>query len=278
MNSIRKFLFKELDICGQHLSISRPWQQMIESRGYSKVVQQLFGELSALAIILANGMKHKGKITMQLQGGGAISLLLVEVSDDLKIRGMVKVSGVIDEHDNFGRILGKGKIVATLYNAQTKRNFQSLVSINSKGLIQTFEDYFSQSDQLASKIWILSNQDNLSAMLVQKMPDSKQNSQQDWDRILLLANTITHAELCELPAQSLLHKLFHEEVVTLFEKDTIEYECQQDREKFEKIIFNLGEKDARDLLKEHGEIAIHNEICNAHLFFDESDLDKIFSN
>ncbi len=87
---------------------------------------------------------------------------------------MVKVCGVIDEHDNFGQILGKGKIVVILYNAQTKRNFQ----------------------QLASKIWISSNQDNLSAMLVQKMPDSNQNSQQDWDRILLLANTITHAELC----------------------------------------------------------------------------------
>ncbi len=47
-------------------------------------------------------------------------------------------------------------------------------------------------------------------------------------------------------------------MMTLFEEDTIEYECQQDREKFEKIIFNLGEKNARDLLKEHGEIAIHN--------------------
>ncbi len=37
-------------------------------------------------------------------------------------------------------------------------------------------------------------------MLIQKMPDSKQNSQQDWDRVLLLANTISHAELCELSA------------------------------------------------------------------------------
>ncbi|WP_281064660.1 Hsp33 family molecular chaperone HslO [Abyssogena phaseoliformis symbiont] len=72
---------------------------------------------------------------------------------------------------------------------------------------------------------------------------------EDWERILLLANTITHTELCELPVKSLLHKLFHEEMVTLFEEDKIEYECQQDREKFEKIIFNLGEKNARDLLK-----------------------------
>ncbi len=72
--------------------------------------------------------------------------LFGELSDDLKIRGMVKVNGVIDEHDNFGQILGKGRIVATLYNTQTKHNFQSLVPINSKGLIQTFEDYFSQSD------------------------------------------------------------------------------------------------------------------------------------
>jgi molecular chaperone Hsp33 len=55
------------------------------------------------------------------------------------------------------------------------------------------------------------------------------------------------------------------------------YECEQNKERFEKIIYDLGEQDARDLLKERGEIAIHNEICNEHLFFDEQDVNRIFT-
>jgi len=114
-------------------------------------------------------------------------------------------------------------------------------------------------------------------MLVQKMPVSKSNDEEDWHRITALSNTITKSELCNLTAEQLLHRLFHEETVELFEDNTIDYECHQDRVRFEKIIFDLGEQDARDLLQEQGEISIHNEICNEHLFFNEQDLDRIFA-
>ncbi len=277
MNSIRKFLFKELDIRGQHLSINSSWQQIIENRGYSKLVRQLFGELSALAIMLANGMKHKGKLTMQIQGDGIVSLLLVEVTHDLKIRGMVRSSGSIDSSIDLDKVLGKGQIVATLYNSQTEKSFQSLVPRNPKGLIKTFEDYFSQSEQLSSKLWISSTKNNLSAVLIQKLPDSKQEHEDDWGRVVSLAKTITNKELCKLSAESLLYRLFNEEIVELFPAEQVYYECLQEREKFEKIVFDLGEQDARDLLKERGEITIHNEICNTHVFFNEEDLDRIFT-
>ncbi|SMN10908.1 33 kDa chaperonin (Heat shock protein 33) (HSP33) [uncultured Candidatus Thioglobus sp.] len=277
MNTHIRFLFKELDIRGQHLSLSSTWQAMIENRGYSQQIRQLFGELSALAIMLANGMKHKGKLTLQLQGDGKVSLLLVEVTDDLRIRGMVRLNDKISADDDLDIILGEGQIVATLYNAQTDASFQSLIPRNSQGLSQTFEDYFSQSEQLESKLWVSSSKDNLAAILIQKMPESASNNTEDWGRIVALASTITDSELCELDAKSLLHRLFHEEQLTLFKEDSISYDCQQDRTRFEAIILNLGEKEARSLLAEKGEIVIHNEICNQHLFFDEGDVDRIFN-
>jgi len=277
MNTIRRFLFKDLNIRGQHLSIDQVWQSLIKDRGYTAQVKQLFGELSALAIMLANGLKHKGKLTIQYQGDGVVSLLLVEVTHDMKIRGMVRSDGTIKETDNLDDILGEGQMVVTLYNAQTDHSFQSLIPRNSLGLISTFEDYFSQSEQLDSKLWVSSTKENLSAMLIQKMPEVKNNDEEGWNRITALANTTTDEELCSLDAEQLLHRLFHEETVQLFEQNQIDYECQQDRERFEKIIFDLGEKDARNLLEERGEISIHNEICNQHLFFNKQDLDRIFS-
>ncbi|MCS5589266.1 MAG: Hsp33 family molecular chaperone HslO [Candidatus Thioglobus sp.] len=277
MNTIRRFLFKDLNIRGQHLSIDQTWQSLIKDRGYTTQVKRMLGELSALAIMLANGIKHKGKITLQYQGNGIVSLLLVEVTHDMKIRGMVRSDSVIEKNDSLGDILGDGQMVATLYNAQTDHSFQSLIPRNSKGLIQTFEDYFTQSEQLDSKLWVSLSKDNLSAMLIQKMPETKNNDEEDWNRVTALASTTTSKELCDLDAEQLLHRLFHEEAVQLFEQDQVDYECQQDLSRFEKIIFDLGEEDARNLLEERGEISIHNEICNEHLFFNKQDLDRIFT-
>jgi molecular chaperone Hsp33 len=277
MNTINRFLFKDLDIRGQHLSLIDTWQDMIQNRGYSVLVRQLFGELSALAIFLANGIKHKGKLTLQVQGSGIVSLLLVEVTSDLKIRGMVRSNSTIEEDDSLDKILGEGQIVATLYNSQTDHSFQSLVPINQKGLIATFEDYFFQSEQLESRLWVSSTQENLCAMLLQKMPEADQHDSEGWHRVGTLSDTITQDELISLDAESLLHRLFHEETLQLFNADWVGYECEQSKERFEKIIYDLGEQDARDLLKERGEIAIHNEICNEHLFFDEQDVDRIFA-
>ena len=277
MNTINRFLFKDLDIRGQHLSLIDTWQDMIQNRGYSVLVRQLFGELSALAIFLANGIKHKGKLTLQVQGSGIVSLLLVEVTSDLKIRGMVRSDSTIEEDDSLDKILGEGQIVATLYNSQTDHSFQSLVPINQKGLIATFEDYFFQSEQLESRLWVSSTQENLCAMLLQKMPEADQHDSEGWHRVGTLSDTITQDELISLDAESLLHRLFHEETLQLFNADWVGYECEQSKERFEKIIYDLGEQDARDLLKERGEIAIHNEICNEHLFFDEQDVNRIFA-
>ena len=277
MNTINRFLFKDLDIRGQHLSLIDTWQDMIQNRGYSVLVRQLFGELSALAIFLANGIKHKGKLTLQVQGSGIVSLLLVEVTSDLKIRGMVRSDSIIEEDDSLDKILGEGQIVATLYNSQTDHSFQSLVPINQKGLIATFEDYFFQSEQLESRLWVSSTQENLCAMLLQKMPEADQHDSEGWHRVGALSDTITENELNNLDAESLLHRLFHEETLQLFNADWVGYECEQSKERFEKIIYDLGEQDARDLLKERGEIAIHNEICNEHLFFDEQDVNRIFT-
>ena len=276
MNSIRRFLFKDLDIRGQYLSLDSTWQEINQNRGYPEVIRNLFGEVAALSVMLANGMKHKGNLTIQIQGNGYINLILVEVTHDLKIRGMVRTK----DDENLARdddLFGKAMIVATLYNSQTDKHFQSIVPRNPKGLVQTFEDYFATSEQLESRIWIASNKDNLSAMLIQKMPEDKNHDSENWDRVTTLAQTITDEELIKLDAQSILHRLFHQEVLELFDEKFVKYECLQNKDKFEKVIFNLGVKEARKLLDENCEIAIHNEICNKHIFFNAKDLDRIFA-
>lgn len=279
MNQIKRFLFKNIDIKAQYLSVGSVWKKIIKGRGYNQITQKMLGEICSLGIILANGMKHNGKIILQIQGTGKVSLLFVEVDNKLNIRGFARENGKIID-GNLIDILGDTQIVITLYNSQTKSNFQSIIPLNKNGLIDTFEDYFTNSDQIDSKFLITTNNDNLSAILIQKLPKSgnktKEQSFDDWERVNILLTTITDKELQTLALEELLLRVFSEDDIEVFDGSLIEYQCQLNLDKFAKIIIDMGEDEARKILSENGVIAINNEICNENIVFSKNDVEKIF--
>jgi len=278
MNAVQRFLFKELNIRGQHIQLQESWQAMIKDRHYPQSIVKLLGELTAVSILLANGMKHKGRITMQIQGSGPITLLVVDVTHDLKIRGVAKTNKDITTESTLDELLGDGQILMTLENTQTEHHFQSYVERQGDSVAQAFESYLSQSEQLPSKLWLAADENALGGVLIQKMPETDGHDEDGWERIMHIATTVQEQELTELPAQELLHRLFHEEVIELFNAENVEYECPQDKERVTNMLLSLGEDEVRKVLKEQGEIVIHNEMCNYHLRFNKEDIDELFAN
>lgn len=276
MNSIQRFLFNDLNIRGQHLKIDDAWQKMIEDRGYPPVLRKLLGELTALSIMLANGMKHRGKLILQVQGQGPVNLLVVEVTHELKLRGVAKTNQEITDQMTADELFGDGQVMVTLENSQTETHFQSFVERKGDSLIESFENFFSQSEQLPTKLWLASSETTLSGVMIQKLPDSDHLDADGWDRILTLATTLSDEELCDLEVHDLLHRLFHEENIELFENKGVVYHCPADAEKVESMLISLGEEEARRIIAEQGEIVVHNEICNFHLRFTEEDVTRLF--
>lgn len=276
MNTIRRFLFKELNIRGQHLKIDQAWQQMIEDRHYPPQLITVLGELTAVAIMLANGLKHSGKVTIQIQGKGPVNLLVVEATHELNIRGVAKTNQTIENQQDLDGLLGDGQILVTMENAQTKGMFQSYVPREANSIARSFEAFLSQSEQLPSKFWLAANQQAVGGVMIQKMPTTDEQDIDGWDRIVALSDTQTATEICELDAVDLLHRLFHEETIELFEETEIEYHCPKDSSRVETMLLSLGEEEARRILAEHGEIVVHNEMCNFHTRLTEEDVNRIF--
>lgn len=276
-NTIQRFLFKELNIRGQVIQLNEAWQAMIKDRHYPKAITELLGKLTAFSVIMANGMKHQGKITLQVQGSGPITLLVVEVTHDLKIRGVAKTNQTIADETNLDDLLGDGQILVTLENIQTKHHFQSFVERNGETIEAAFENFLSQSEQLPSKLWLAATEHALGGVLIQKMPDTDQTDADGWDRIYNLTTTVTDDELVMLESETLLHRLFHEETVELFAPQEVMYECPADKERVDTMLRSLGKAEAQKIIDEHGEIVIHNEICNFHLRYSQQDVDALFA-
>lgn len=276
-NTIQRFLFKELNIRGQVIQLNEAWQLMLKDRHYPEAIRQLLGKLTAFSVIMANGMKHTGKITLQVQGSGPITLLVVEVTHDLKIRGVAKTNETIQGQVTLDELLGDGQILVTLENSQTQHHFQSYVERTGETIEATFENFLSQSEQLPSKIWLAATDEALGGVLIQKMPESDHLDVDGWDRIYSLTTTVTDQELTQLDAETLLHRLFHEETVELFEPQTINYECPKDEKRVTDMLKSLGEEEVRKILAEQGEILIHNDMCNFHMRLNKEDVDALFA-
>lgn len=276
MDSIKRFLFKDLNIRGQHVHLNEAWQKMIEDRHYPPALTEVLGELTAMAIIMANGLKHPGKITIQVQGQGPVNLLVVEATHELKIKGVAKTNETITDQKTLDELLGDGNILVTMENPLTDSFFQSFVERKENSVARSFENFLSQSEQQPSKLWLAADDTAIGGVVIQKLPETDEIDGDGWNRITTLSDTLKDEELLTLDTHTLLHRLFHEETIELFEPQNIEYDCPQDPRKIEQMVKALGEEEARKIIEEQGEIVVHNEMCNFHLRLTAKDLDRIF--
>ncbi|MBN2647466.1 MAG: Hsp33 family molecular chaperone HslO [Thiotrichales bacterium] len=276
-DKIQRFLFKEHNVRGQIVQLDHAWQQMIAERHYPPVLSRLLGELTAVSVILANGLKHQGKITLQIQGKGPVNLLVVEVTHDLKLRGLAKTIQPIQNQQSLDELLGDGQILVTLENSQTGHHFQSYVPREAETVAACFEGYFQQSEQLPSRLWLSADESHLAGFMLQKMPDTDEKDADAWERIEHLANTLSNDELLTLESATLLHRLFHQETVELFRGRDVLYECPENKARIDLMLQQMGEEEVRKILQEEGELVIHNEICNYHLRYSEAEVDALFA-
>lgn len=275
-DAIQRFLFREHAIRGQHIQLHQAWSSMIHERHYPPSLQRLLGELSAFACLLANGLKHPGRITLQVQGQGPVNLLVVEVNYQLQIKGLAKTNAPINEQHTADQLLGDGQILVTLENTQTDHFYQSYVTREGDSLINALQGFLSQSEQLDSRLFITVNEHAIGGLYLQKMPATDAADADAWERIGMLAETVKDDELLNLDIHTLLTRLFHEEQVELFPPREVNYHCPRDRERVAALITSMGEADARALLAEHGEIVVFNDMCNYHERFNQADIDALF--
>lgn len=273
---IQRFLFKDHAIRGQYLHLDQAWRSMLNERHYPTHLVRLLGQLTAFSALLANGMKHEGRLTLQVQGNGPVNLLVVDIDNQLKLRGLAKTQAALEGLENANQLLGDGQILVTLENRQTEHFYQSYVPREADDLTKDLQGFLTQSDQLESRLFITVSDQAIGALYLQKMPETDGHDADAWDRVSHLASTVKPDELLNVDVATLLNRLFHEEQVERYPARTVEYACPSNRDQVAAMIKSLGEAEARQILAEQGEIVVFNDMCNHHERFNQADIDALF--
>jgi molecular chaperone Hsp33 len=138
------------------------------------------------------------------------------------------------------------------------------------------------SEQLGTRFWLNADGIRARGLLLQQLPADRLTDPQDreasWQHVTALAGTLTAEELLSLDNETVLHRLFHEDAVRMFDIQPLQFRCSCSRERSANALASLGMEDAQQLVIEHnGAIEIDCQFCNQRYLFDTTDVAQIFA-
>jgi molecular chaperone Hsp33 len=295
-DSMHRFMFEHFPIRGHLVHLDASWKALIEHRVYPEAIRNTLGEAVAASLLLAATVKFDGVLSLQLQGAGPVHLLLAQCTSGLGVRGLARFADGQQADQDFpidvAQLVGPGNLTVTLESEDAAQRYQGIVPIEGPRLAESLQTYFENSEQLPTRLWLHADEHGASGMLLQRLPGAAGMGvsgtdvalppdaaaiDDAWQRVQLLGATLTPEELRTLSDQEILHRLFNEDDVRLYESAPVYFRCRCSRERVGGMLQGLGEKECRSILAERGEVEVRCDFCNRAYVFDSVDVEQLFN-
>jgi molecular chaperone Hsp33 len=283
-DSLHRFLFERYPIRGHIVHLDAAWRALIEHRRYPDAIRDTLGEAVVASLLLAATIKFEGVLSLQLQGGGPVHLMLAQCTSGLGVRGLARHrelggGGSLKISD----LVGAGNLTVTLETDDGAQRYQGIVPIEGERLADSLQAYFQNSEQLPTRLWLQADAQGACGMLLQRLPGAGSEPPAEagaiedaWRRVQLIADTLTPVELRTLADAEILHRLFNEDDLRLFEPSPVYFRCRCSRERVAGMLQGLGEAETRSVIAERGKVEVHCDFCNRAYVFDAVDVAQLF--
>ncbi len=275
---VRHFLFEQTDIRGEWTTVGKSYQDALKRHQYPEAIRKLLGEFIAAACLLSTTIKFDGTLSIQAKGDGDISLIVAECTSQQNIRAIAHMKNS-QPADDFRSLLQGGQIAITIDPVEGQR-YQGIVPLEGDSLAECLEAYFAQSEQLDTKIWLFADDSRAAGMLLQALPlqesSNKEDYDENWCRITQLASTVSPHEMLNLDHETVLHRLFHEETVRLFDSKQVNFQCTCSRDRTAQALKSLGHDDANSIIEKKGSITVDCQFCGHRYSFNKYQVEEIF--
>ncbi|MFX0565099.1 Hsp33 family molecular chaperone HslO [Kosakonia cowanii] len=279
-DQLHRYLFENYAVRGELVTVSNTWKEVLENHNYPLPVKNLLGELLVATSLLTATLKFAGDITVQVQGDGPMSLAVINGNNRQQMRGVARVQGEIADDASLKTLVGNGYLVITITPEEGER-YQGVVGLEGETLAECLEDYFQRSEQLPTRLFIrtgdVEGQPAAGGMLLQVLP-AQDTQAEDFEHLAVLTETVKAEELFTLPANEVLWRLYHEEEVTLYDPQDVEFKCTCSRERCAGALKTLPDEEVDSILAEEGEIDMHCDYCGNHYLFNAMDIAEIRNN
>lgn len=278
----QRFIFDDSDARGELVALERSYAEVLAKHAYPEPVAQLLGELMAAAALLVGTLKFDGLLILQARSEGPVPLLMIECSSEREIRGLARYDAEqIAADATLADLMPNGVLALTVDPTQGKR-YQGIVDLDGASLAECFTNYFVMSQQTNTRFWLYADGRRARGLLLQQLPPDRIRDPEErdasWQHLTTLASTLNADELLGLDNETVLHRLYHEEAVRLFDSLPLRFRCSCSRERSGNALVSLGLEDAQQLVIEHGgAVEIDCQFCNERYLFDAADVAQLFA-
>jgi molecular chaperone Hsp33 len=304
MTELIKFLFEGAPVRGALVKLGPGWRELLSRRSYPGEVKALLGEMAAAGVLMHANIKFNGALVLQVFGEGPVKLAVAEVQADMAFRATAKVVGDVPTGARLEALVnvhGGGRCAITLDPKDKlpgQQPYQGVVPLHGdrreplQQVQQVLEHYMLQSEQLDTRLVLAADGNEAAGLLIQRMPvegegnlEAQRNEDtigrdEDFNRIAMLASTLTREELLGLDSATILRRLFWEEQVRVFSPETAatpRFACTCSRERVRNMLRGLGREESDSLIAERGSVEVGCEFCGLQYRFDAVDVGEMFT-
>ena len=309
MSELHKFIFDGMPVRGMLVRLDDSWREVLQRRAlandaFAQPVRVLMGEMAAAATLMQASIKFEGALVLQIFGDGPVKLAVAEVQSDLAFRVTAKVVGEVSDDAQLEALVnvrGQGRCSITLDPKDRfpgQQPYQGVVSLHGdqreplQQISQVLEHYMLQSEQLDTRLILAANDEVAAGLLIQRLPvegtgnlgqrnEDEIGLNEAYNRIAMLAGTLTRDELLTLDADTVLRRLFWEEPLLRFEPRAGDagprFACSCSRDRVGGMLLGLGRTEVDGIIVEQGRVEVGCDFCGVKYHFDAVDVGEVFT-
>lgn len=244
------------------------------------------GRSITAGVMMGAMLKGEDKLTIKINGGGPIGIILVDSNAKGEVRGYVSNPQVDFEANEHGKLdvrraVGTTGTLTVVKDLGLRDFFSGQVPLVSGELGEDFTYFFATSEQVPSSVGVgvLVNPDDTilaaGGFILQLMPGIEEAAIVKIEKRLKTIPPISKLIERGLTPEELVEELFGKEHVKVLETMPVKFQCSCSKERFSDAIVSLGEAEIRDMIEEDGKAEAHCHFCNEKYQFSKEELEQL---
>lgn len=273
---IRAYAAKTTDTVGEAQSRHYTWP----------VASAALGRTMTAGVMMGAMLKGDDKLTIKIEGGGPLGLILVDSNAKGQVRGYVSNPHVHFDLNQHGKLdvrqgVGTDGTLTVVKDLGLRDYFTGQVPIVSGELGEDFTYYFATSEQVNSSVGVgvLVNPDNsikaAGGFIIQLMPGTTEETITAIEQRLQSIPPVSKLIEKGLSPEELLEELLGKENVKVLDTMPVNFECNCSKDRFSNALISLGSEEIRDMIETEGQAEAHCHFCNEKYMFTKEELEEI---
>jgi len=297
-DTILPFQLDRSDIRGRVARLDGTLNQVLAQHDYPPVVQALVADAALLTALIGQAIKLRWKLSLQIR---ADYFAPGKDGKPAEIRAYASydADALPNNYSDPFPLIGKGFFAVLIDQGPNTEPYQGVTPLAGGSIADCAATYFAQSEQLPTQFALaaaLSEEPGekpewrAGGVMLQMMPKASPSvaseptaedglmRQEDlladedgenWNRAVTLLETVELSELIgpHVGPDTLLHRLYHEEIPRVFDAQPIRFGCTCGPEKVEQTMSIYSAKDIEHMTNDAGMVTADCQFCGAHYEF-----------